>query len=100
MGSGVWTAVLLPLISLVGLWPVFGISIGFIAMWLCVYAFYFRPRWALEKNAKLAAASTSLLTLATAGSTTEIGPGSSSSDVRASDDRTPLLSVNNTRHSD
>jgi hypothetical protein len=87
VGSGVWTSVVLPLISVAGLWPVFGIAVFFMAAWGVVYVAHFRPLW--RRAAKAAAdGDSSLLTVA--------GLAPSSDDAATA----PLLqhSVNPDRH--
>jgi len=42
MGGGLWTSLALPIIAAAGNWAVFGISLGFIALWLVVWFFIFR----------------------------------------------------------
>lgn len=58
MGGGIWTTVSLPLLATLGVWPVFGISTGFVAFWVAMYFLYFRrlyAKQAAEAEAALAA---------------------------------------------
>lgn len=50
MGGGIWTTVSLPLLTIIGVWGVFGISAAAVSFWFGMYFFYFRGVYARMKE--------------------------------------------------
>ncbi|EGD73561.1 hypothetical protein PTSG_13245 [Salpingoeca rosetta] len=50
VGGGLWTASVLPFLKSSGIWPVVGVSCSAVVLWLLVYLFYFRQRYARKRQ--------------------------------------------------
>jgi len=44
VGGGIWTALVLPFIKNVGVWPAFGVSAGAVVFWFLVHFVVFRKK--------------------------------------------------------